>query len=136
MSTRAPIFILMASMALSGCSTLFELTRNQKQSIYGSWRFADHHLGPLVLSFRENNTFEVDFNDDGKKDIWGKFQRWSNRIIFRDNLAGIITDCYEPGIHTYTIKNNILRHCVNGGDIGYWLFLFSNTKSRIPDSGG
>ncbi len=65
--------------------------------------------GLLVLTFKKDKTFEVDYNADGERDIWGRFELLDNRIKFIDDKPRIISDCYEAGFYYYKIEGNELN---------------------------
>ena len=98
------IFILGWVVVMAGCSLI---PQNWKvpEKLTGAWQFKDSSQGPLVLTFRKNQTFEVDYNADGKKDIWGQYELWEKRIKLTDDKPRVITDCFEPGFYYYSIKN-------------------------------
>ena len=97
----------MLSVFVSGCSWV-DGTWSRAPRLIGAWEFKDSSQGPLVLTFRKAQTFEVDYNADGKKDIWGQYELWENRIKFTDDKPREITDCFEPGFYYYLIKNHEL----------------------------
>ena len=98
---------LILIIILCGCSLVTDVLKGRDQ-ITGTWQFQDKTLGPLLLSFSDTGQFEVDANADGKKDIWGRFRLFENRITFIDDQPRVITDCYEPGFKTYTIEKDVL----------------------------
>lgn len=74
----------------------------------GSWKFTDPANGPLILSFKNNNTYQIDFNNDGQTDISGIYRLLGNRVRFTDDEPRVKTDCYESGFYYYTLKNSLL----------------------------
>ena len=98
----------MLSVFVSGCSWV-DGTWSRAPRLIGAWEFKDSFQGPLVLTFRKDQTFEVDYNADGKKDIWGQYELWEKRIKLTDDKPRVITDCFEPGFYYYAIDNNELH---------------------------
>lgn len=102
-----PAFLLMA-LFVSGC-TLWEHYMGQPNRLIGAWTLKNKSLGPLVLKFDKRGNFIVDSNADGKKDIWGRYELFGNRVKFIDDLPRLNTDCYEAGFYHYSVKKGELR---------------------------
>ncbi len=93
----------------SGCA-YFDRQAVQYRKLRGDWIFGDKELnGPMVLRFKKNRTYEVDFDNDGKKDIWGKVEFFNDMIKFTGEEASIITNCRNPGFYEQNIKNGHLE---------------------------
>ena len=81
----------------------------KSSGLVGKWVFADKSQGPLVLSFTQDGGFIVDAEADGKKDIWGRYELFGQRVEFVDAQPWIGSDCHESGFHDFTIEEGTLR---------------------------
>lgn len=104
--TRALSISLFLSIN-SGCASL-ELVSTHNDRMVGSWKIKDNPNRPLILTFKNDQTFEVDFQADGAKDIWGRYLIIGDMIKFDDADEKCRSDCTEPGFFHYHIRGNRL----------------------------
>lgn len=94
-------------LAMAGCASTGAY-RGTTGNVIGSWKFKDQNFGPQVLTFRDDGIYEVDYDGDGEKDIWGSY-RISRDWLFLNDLGGdFIFDCGQDGAYTYRVKNDIM----------------------------
>lgn len=84
------------------------------KKITGCWKFKDPENGPQRLTFKKNGTYELDFEDDGKKDIWGHYRISRDWIIMNDVGGDLVFDCGQQGAYTYRIEDNVLTFNLMG----------------------
>ena len=98
---------LMVSMPASK-SFAKEFRGISSKRITGSWQFTDSANGPQKLSFAKDGTYQLDFDGDGKKDIWGLYRISQNWIIMNDIGGDFVFDCGQQGAYSYRIANDVL----------------------------
>ena len=99
---------LLTALLMSGCSFL-DIVQGTYIDLAGSWEYKSTGCNPLVLSFRKDMTFEVDFDSNGTRDIWGRYELYADRIKFIDAEDECTTDCQEWAMYEYAIKGRELR---------------------------
>lgn len=82
--------------------------------ITGSWQFKDPINGQQKLKFLKDGTYQLDFNDDGKKDIWGEYRQSQDWIIMNDTGGDFLFDCGQQGAYRFAIKNDVLTFRLMG----------------------
>jgi len=98
---------LMASM-LAPNSFAKEFRAIYSKKITGSWKFNDSVNGPQKLSFNKDGTYHLDFDGDGKKDIWGLYRLSQDWIIMNDIGGDFVFDCGQQGAYSYHIDDDVL----------------------------
>ena len=78
------------------------------RKITGSWKFQDPNNGPQKLTFLKNGTYELDFDGDGNRDIWGLYKIAQDWLILKDVGGDFVFDCSQQGAYTYRIENDVL----------------------------
>jgi hypothetical protein len=91
-----------------GCAIMPSMP-SKAEGLIGTWGFQDTTKGGLTLSFKEDLTYVVDYNNDGVADITGNFYFFEETIKFTDDAPRKETDCYEAGFHEYVLTNDLLR---------------------------
>jgi hypothetical protein len=76
--------------------------------LIGSWKAMDATGNPVTLTFKFNETFSVDFDNDGKNDVWGKYTFFLDYLRFDDAKEECETDCTEQGLYSYEINGKNL----------------------------
>ncbi len=84
------------------------------KKITGCWKFKDPENGPQRLTFKKDGTYQLDFEDDGKKDIWGHYRVSRDWVIMNDVGGDFVFDCGQQGAYTYRIEDNILTFNIMG----------------------
>lgn len=78
------------------------------RKITGSWKFKDPENGPQKLTFKKDGTYQLDFENDGKDDIWGHY-RVSRDWLFMNDIGGkLVFDCGQQGAYIFRIEDNVL----------------------------
>ena len=95
------------AVLICGCAYL-KSPASDYQRLVGNWAYQNRADGPLVLRFKDDQTYEVDFEDDGKKDIWGRIEFWQDKLKMTGEKASYITDCRQAGFYGYSLKGNRL----------------------------
>ncbi|GEM_PF-2621766 len=95
------------ALAMAGCVSI-EKYAGTTGNVIGSWKFKDPNFGPQILTFRDDEIYELDYDGDGKKDIWGSY-RISRNWLFLNDLGGdFVFDCGQDGAYTYRVKGDIM----------------------------
>lgn len=102
------LVIFFSLFSLIGCTRVM-LSSSFNPALLGQWKFKDSSLGPHVLTFTRDFEFSLDYNGDGQKDIWGKYQVFKNRLKFVEPRGETETICKHPGFHLFAIKKNELN---------------------------
>ena len=104
------IFVALALMVSMSASKSFakEFRAISSKKITGSWKFSDPANGPQKLSFGKDGTYQLDFDGDGKKDIWGSYRLSQDWIIMNDVGGDFVFDCGQQGAYTYSITDDVL----------------------------
>jgi len=124
--------LILLVLPLSGCVTFsFTELLDYDASLVGTWRFQDRSLGDLQLSFRRDGTYEVDYNADGEKDIWGWYDYFLEYMKFTDDEPRVITDCYEAGFHKPIVSSRELSFEVFADQCKPRKGVLSNTFERV-----
>lgn len=79
-----------------------------RQKIVGKWKFKDPANGPQNLSFLKNGTYELDFDGDGNKDIWGAYRISQDWIIMNDVGGDFVFDCGQQGAYKFNIEEGVM----------------------------
>ncbi len=93
--------------ALSGCCHLAHHSK-QDGGLNGAWKFKDRYQGSYVLTF-DDGSYAVDFDGDGNKDVWGRYELNWDEIRFTDKGGKIGEDCRESGKYQYNLSGNELK---------------------------
>lgn len=105
-------FVIAVVVAVSGlqASNSFakEFRALTSRKITGSWKFQDPNNGPQKLTFRKNGTYELDFDGDGKKDIWGDYKISHDWLILKDTGGDFVFDCSQQGAYGFSIEEDVL----------------------------
>ncbi|MCA9403122.1 MAG: hypothetical protein KC897_05020 [Candidatus Omnitrophica bacterium] len=81
----------------------------------GTWQYANQR-GALRLTFADNYSYRVDWNNDGRADINGIYEYWDERVIFRDEFPAGTTDCTSPGVYAAHREGDRLTFSVYSDD--------------------
>ncbi len=111
------IFIVLLAVIFIGTaidSFAKEFAAFANRKITGCWKFKDPENGPQRLTFKKDGTYQLDFEDDGKKDIWGHYRVSRDWIIMNDVGGDFVFDCGQQGAYTYRIEDNILTFNLMG----------------------
>ena len=76
--------------------------------ITGSWKFKDSNDGPQKITFLKDGTYNLDFDGDGKRDIWGSYRISQDWIILNDVGGDFVFDCGQQGAYSFRINDDIL----------------------------
>lgn len=94
---------------LGGCCRFEKKVCRPEPTLIGSWKLKNQGNGPATtLTFREDQTFQVDIGGDGVADIWGTYDLYGNRLKLTDTRSGGTTDCLHSGFYNYTINGREL----------------------------
>ena len=77
-------------------------------NIRGAWKFKDSANGPQKLVFLKDGTYQLDFDGDGNKDIWGQYRLSQDWIIMNDIGGDFVFDCGQQGAYSYRITDDVL----------------------------
>lgn len=115
-SIRSTLIVLLAAIFIGTATESFakEFAAFANRKITGCWKFKDPENGPQRLTFKKDGTYQLDFEDDGKKDIWGNYRVSRDWIIMNDVGGDFVFDCGQQGAYTYRIEDNILTLSVMG----------------------
>ena len=104
------VFLTFVGMVfLGGCSHLETVISPFDQTLVGSWKLKSIGNSPATtLTFRKNQTFQVDIGGDGVVDIAGTYNLYGNRLELTDSDFTKTTDCFHSGFYNYTIKKRKL----------------------------
>ena len=111
---------LIAAIALLTVSTVSspvfakEFKGITKDKITGSWQFKDPVNGIQRLKFLRDGTYQLDFNGDGKKDIWGEYRLSQDWLIMNDVGGDFVFDCGQQGAYRFDITNDVLTFRLMG----------------------
>jgi hypothetical protein len=102
--SRSLRFLLpgLAIALLAGCA-MFE--KNGQPEIVGTWTNA---MG-TVWMIRANGTFDVDLNQNNKRDAWGKYTIDSDTITLMRTGGIKPKGCNGKGVYRFKIDDNNLR---------------------------
>lgn len=93
----------------SGCCHLYQFwSERPSHPIVGEWIYPDRNVGPMILTFTNDQTYIVDYNGDGRRDIWGQYSLRRGRIRMDYEKATRHTECYTPGIYHVEIGKDSL----------------------------
>lgn len=90
--------IIGLSLLLGGCTHL-------DANLLGIWSIQDDFT-PTYMGVYPNTLFDIDYLQDGTKEILGRYELHNNTITFY--LKNNHIDCDFPGTYTYSINNDIL----------------------------
>ncbi len=93
---------------IAGCSFLQLTDEKMDWHLLGTWKTNSTNGSPLVLTFRRNYTFAVDFEGDGKDDITGHYKFYLDMVEFTDDAPRVKSDCFDPGFYRYKIQGKTL----------------------------
>lgn len=79
-----------------------------QNKITGTWQFKDLVNGQQKLKFLKDGTYQLDFDGDGKKDIWGLYRQSQDWIIMNDIGGDFVFDCGQQGAYTFKITDDVL----------------------------
>lgn len=104
------IFVALALMVSMPASKSFakEFRGISSKRITGSWKFNDPANGPQKITFAKDGTYQLDFDGDGKKDIWGLYRISQDWIILNDIGGDFVFDCGQQGAYSYRIVDDVL----------------------------
>lgn len=105
-------------LLFSGCAGLNGMD-NDYGNVRGSWKYKDPAANPVTLTFNKNNTYELDYNNDGVKDIWGEYKISNNWIILKDVGGDFALDCGYEGAYKFKIKGDTVDFSVLGDQCLY-----------------
>lgn len=113
---RVRLLLLFIGLLISaGCATITELNPlsffpKNNNNIVGLWRRrTEPSSGTFTIRFKNDNTFEVDFSGDGKRDIWGTYALLSNGMLkITDSEDCKETICRHAGFYTCRLTSNNL----------------------------
>jgi hypothetical protein len=105
-------FVIIAVTLVLGLQTSNSFAKEFRaftsKKITGSWKFQDPNNGPQKLTFHKNGNYELDFDGDGKKDIWGLYKIAQDWLILKDIGGDFVFDCSQQGAYTFRIENDVL----------------------------
>ncbi|MCA9393970.1 MAG: hypothetical protein KC900_07175 [Candidatus Omnitrophica bacterium] len=81
----------------------------------GTWQYADRR-GALRLTFADDYSYRVDWNNDGRADINGIYEYWDDRVILRNEFPAGATDCASPGVYAARREGDRLTFSLNSDD--------------------
>lgn len=77
-----------------------------KRDITGSWQFKDPANGQQRLKFLKDGTYHLDFDGDGRKDIWGVYKVAQDWVIMNDVGGDFVFDCGQQGAYSFAISDD------------------------------
>ena len=92
----------------AGCCCAGHSSQSGPKGLSGVWRFKDRYEGNDLLTFRTNG-YEVDFDGDGGKDVWGQYDLNWGKITFTDKGGKIGDDCHRSGTYKYILSGDELK---------------------------
>jgi len=98
------VFLGLAAL-LSGCSLIKDF-KGPYYDLIGQWDLYDRSIGGHRLTFNRDKTFELDYDGDGVKDIWGEYYVFGDRVTFKDDREGCETECAHNGYYYFKRKGN------------------------------
>lgn len=122
------VSIGLLSLCLTSCASVSKLI-NPGGDLLGSWKLKDSNT---TISFRSDNTFQVDVLNDKTADIWGTYQLFDNRIEFDDTHADKISDCLAPGFYLYSVSGKNLNFEVFADECFPRKKILNKTWQSIP----
>lgn len=103
------VFVLAVILGVTATDSFAkEFAAFANKKITGCWKFKDPENGPQRLTFKKDGTYQLDFEDDGKKDIWGRYRVSRDWVIMNDVGGDFVFDCGQQGAYTYRIEDDIL----------------------------
>lgn len=106
--------VLLAVSAVSSPVFAKEFRGITSNKIVGTWQFKDPVNGQQKLKFLKDGTYELDFNGDGKKDIWGEYRQSQDWVIMNDIGGDFVFDCGQQGAYRFEITNDVLKFHIMG----------------------
>ena len=106
--------VLLAVAAVSCPVFAKEFRAITSDKIAGSWQFKDPVNGKQKLKFFKDGTYQLDFNGDGKKDIWGEYRESQDWLIMNDTGGDFVFDCGQQGAYRFNITNDVLKFRLMG----------------------
>ena len=77
-----------------------------KHQLTGSWQFKDPANGQQRLKFLKDGTYQLDFDGDGQKDIWGIYKVSQDWVIMNDTGGDFVFDCGQQGAYSFRISDD------------------------------
>jgi hypothetical protein len=99
---KIPSLLLPLVLLLAGCSSM---QTGSRQSLVGSWK---NSLG-TVWTVRADHTFDVDLNQDGKRDAWGTYAISGDEITITDTKGKTPKGCKDPATYRFVRKGEALE---------------------------
>ena len=97
---------LLSVVILSGCASVG--ASGTAGNVTGTWKFKDPNYGPQMLTFRRDGMYELDYDGNGVKDIWGTYRISQNWLIMNDIGGDFIFDCGQQGAYYYKVTGKEL----------------------------
>lgn len=77
----------------------------QQHEIVGIWKYNDPDGNALMIEFKEDNTYQVDFGNDGSYDLMGSYAIEGDKLTITDAVG----DCQgKPGVYTMAFASSKL----------------------------
>jgi len=105
----AVLLMFVGMVFLGGCCHLEKWICQLEPTLIGSWKLKSSGNSPATtITFRGDQTFQVDIGGDGIVDIAGTYALYGNRLKLTDSDFRGTTDCFHSGFYNYAIKKGEL----------------------------
>ena len=96
--------------SFEGCSGLERKVSLFEPTLIGSWKLKGANNNPATtLTFRTDETFQIDIGGDGIVDIEGTYDLYENRLKLADTDSGGTIHCLHSGFYNYAIHGQELN---------------------------
>ncbi len=101
----AVLLMFVGMVFLGGCCHFEKKVCRPELTLIGSWKLKSPGNSPATtITFRGDQTFQVDIGGDGIVDIAGTYDLYGNRLKLTDTDFRGTTNCFHSGFYNYTIK--------------------------------
>ena len=98
--------ICLLNLTLQGCCHFQGKSCKKEPTLVGSWKIrSPEGVNQSILTFREDQTFEVDIGADDLVDIHGTYEAFGNRLKFTDSPS---STCLHSGFYEYRLTERTL----------------------------
>ena len=103
------LLMFLGVVSFEGCSGLERKVSLFEPTLIGSWKLKGPGDGPATtLTFRGDETFQIDIGGDGMVDAEGTYDLYGNRLKLADTDSGGTIHCLHSGFYNYAIHGREL----------------------------
>ena len=125
--------IFVSAIFLDGCCHLEKKLCTPDPTLIGSWKLKGPGDSPATtLTFREDETFQLDVTGDGIVDSEGTYHLYGNRLKLIDTDSGATIHCFHSGFYNYTIHERELSFEVFAEECAARQEILTTTWESIP----